>query len=62
MKRRTLLGASGLVSLSGVGLLTGCGPRGETLAGFEQGMYLAGNFGPVDAEVTEIYFTASEEE
>ena len=57
MKRRTLLGASGLVSLSGVGLLTGCGPRGETLAGFEQGMYLAGNFGPVDAEVTETALT-----
>lgn len=54
MKRRTLLGASaGLVAIPGLGLLSGCGPKGETVAGFEQGMYLAGNFGPIESELTE---------
>ena len=54
MKRRTILKASaGLATLPGLGMLGGCGPKGETVAGFEEGMYLAGNFGPVEAEVTE---------
>ena len=53
MERRTILKASAaLATLPGMGLLAGCGPKGETIASFEEGMYLAGNFGPVEAEVT----------
>ncbi|XOV89600.1 MAG: carotenoid oxygenase family protein [Pseudomonadota bacterium] len=51
IKRRSVLKA-GLVLPLGTGLLSACGSPGETLGFYQQGMYLSGNFAPVDVEFT----------